>query len=375
MNEIVESLQKEKSHLQLRYNELGELIKSERDPSVLRRLRLEQAAVGEEIVDLNRRLREETPKHKVARRRSWGSVDGENWDRLQLQTWKELEQAEPDPDGHTDRIMMQRALNVGHSELTEKQMIYLDCVSSGQTQKKTGEKYNRDKSVISRTVARARANLNRDVKSAYQLQKSAYEWGGDETPIINLRDPETLGAYLALLTPRQQLYITLYYGEGMSLREVGAYADVDHSAVCRGIHRGISRLSSCFCGESVEVEGLDALEELIINYYKRAGTEDSAQNEDSTENHDRKHNRKRILKKRPPLFYQNFSWSDQEMKDNMSKMSVSFVPCDGSFLEWIQSLIPRGRERKADVGKMVIRLFRLISNKMSEFSARWGGRW
>lgn len=80
MNEIVESLQKEKSHLQLRYNELGELIKSERDPSVLRRLRLEQAAVGEEIVDLHRRLREETPKHKVARRRSWGSVDGENWD-------------------------------------------------------------------------------------------------------------------------------------------------------------------------------------------------------------------------------------------------------------------------------------------------------
>lgn len=68
-------------------------------------------------------------------------------------------------------------------------------------------------------------------------------------------------------------------------------------------------------------------------------------------------------------------WLAPEKQFNMSKMSVSFVPCDGSFLEWIQSLIPRGRKRKADVGQMVIRLFRLISNKMSEFSARWGGRW
>lgn len=47
------------------------------------------------------------------------------------------------------------------------------------------------------------------------------------------------------VTPRQRLVLTLYYAEGMNMREIGEKLGVDKSTVSRTIKRGERRLQRC----------------------------------------------------------------------------------------------------------------------------------
>lgn len=47
------------------------------------------------------------------------------------------------------------------------------------------------------------------------------------------------------ITPKQRQYMMLYYGEGLSLREIGMRLGVDKSTVSRTMKRGRERLYRC----------------------------------------------------------------------------------------------------------------------------------
>ena len=238
-----------------------------------RSLRLELAEVEEDLAALGRRLRELEPRHKVSYRATWAGKEGQAWDRLQYQTWAELEGAE-EPEGPTEREQMLQALREAREAATPTQRAYLAAVEEGARPAAVARGAGRDKSTLSRTLARGRANITREARRRYQLKRAA-QVGEDGVPVLDLRDRETLEAVLSMLTEKQRLYLTLYYGEWMSLGEIGSLLGVDRSGVLRTIRRGLERLDSLAEG-SLRLTGLDSLEELLMERYQDLRPEDLA---------------------------------------------------------------------------------------------------
>ena len=236
-------------------------------------LRLELAGVEEDLVSLGRRLRELEPRHKVSYRATWAGKEGQAWDRLQYQTWAELEGTEA-LEGPTEREQMLQALREAREAATPTQRSYLAAVEGGVRPAAVARGVGRDKSTLSRTLARGRANITREARQRYQLKRAA-QAGEDGVPVLDLRDRETLETVLSMLTEKQRLYLTLYYGEWMSLGEIGSLLGVDRSGVLRTIRRGLERLDS-LVGGSLRLTGLDSLEELLMERYQDLRPEDLA---------------------------------------------------------------------------------------------------
>ena len=245
----IKALREEKAALQARL-EAGD-----------RSVRLELAQVEEDLVDCARRLRELMPSHKISRGTTWAGVDGWRWDQLQYQTWAELEGAE-DPEGPTERDKMRLALAGARSGLTPAQSAYLD--QTGQKRPAQVARENgKHRSTVCRTLKRGRSRLAADAQALYQLL--GRQEGGPL--VVDLGEPEVLRAVLERLTTRQQTYLYLYYGEWLSLREIGSLLGVDHASVLRSIRCGLRRLEGLALGEQIEVRGLDSLEERLMAHF------------------------------------------------------------------------------------------------------------
>ena len=223
-------------------------------------LRLELAGVEEDLVSLGRRLRELEPRHKVSYRATWAGKEGQAWDRLQYQTWAELEGTEA-LEGPTEREQMLQALREAREAATPTQRAYLAAVEGGARPAAVARGVGRDKSTLSRTLARGRANITREARQRYQLKRAA-QAGEDGVPVLDLRDRETLETVLSMLTEKQR-------------GEIGSLLGVDRSGVLRTIRRGLERLDS-LVGGSLRLTGLDSLEELLMERYQDLRPEDLA---------------------------------------------------------------------------------------------------
>ena len=233
-----------------------------------RALRLELARVKEELADCAHRLKELEPRHRVSRSTTWAGVEGWQWDRLQYQTWAELEGAET-PDGPTQHDRMRLAARTARARaVTEKQGEYLTRAEGGRSAAQVAREAGRDPSAVARTVRRGKARIARDAKALYAILEAQE---GPGPLVIDLARPAVLGAVLSLLTPRQQLYLYLYYGEWLSLREIGRLLRVDHASVLRSIRCGLERLEAVVLGTGVEVRGLEELEEALVAHFHTMG--------------------------------------------------------------------------------------------------------
>lgn len=195
-----------------------------------RPLRLELARVKEELVDCARRLKELMPSHKVRCRTTWAGVDGWQWDRFQYQTWAELEGA-GEQDGPTELDRMRLAVRLARERaVTDKQGEYLAQVEGGKKAAQVAREAGRHRGTVSRTVGRGRTKIAKEAKALYEVLQAQQ---GPGPLVVDLADGRVLEAVLSLLTPRQQLYLYLYYGEWLSLREIGRLLRVDHASVLR----------------------------------------------------------------------------------------------------------------------------------------------
>ena len=233
-----------------------------------RALGLELARVEEDLVDCARLLRELLPNHKISRGTTWAGVDGRRWDQLQYRTWAELEGAET-PEGPTERDRMRLALEGAKGGLTPTQRDYLERTADrrpAQVAREAGV----NRSTVCRTLKRGKKRLADDACALYELLGRQE----GETLVVDLADPAVLRAVLDRLTPRQQTYLYLYYGEWLSLREIGRLLGVDHASVLRSIRCGLERLESLALGEAVEVRGLDSLEERLVAHFNHLPCEE-----------------------------------------------------------------------------------------------------
>ena len=86
-------------------------------------------------------------------------------------------------------------------------------------------------------MGRGRTKIAKEAKALYEVLQAQQ---GPGPLVVDLADGRVLEAVLSLLTPRQQLYLYLYYGEWLSLREIGRLLRVDHASVLRSIRCGWS---------------------------------------------------------------------------------------------------------------------------------------
>jgi len=226
-----------------------------------RPLRLELARVKEELVDCARR-----PSHKVRCRTTWAGVDGWQWDRFQYQTWAELEGA-GEQDGPTELDRMRLAVRLARERaVTDKQGEYLAQVEGGKKAAQVAREAGRHRGTVSRTVGRGRTKIAKEAKALYEVLQAQQ---GPGPLVVDLADGRVLEAVLSLLTPRQQLYLYLYYGEWLSLREIGRLLRVDHASVLRSIRCGLERLGTLAVGTRAEVRGLEELEERLMAHFNQ----------------------------------------------------------------------------------------------------------
>ena len=230
----------------------------------LRALRLELAGVREDLAGCARQLRVLIPNHRVSMKTTWAGADGRRWDALQSQTWNQLEE---EPEGPDRRTQMAQALRGAMGALTPVQAGYLAAVSQGQKQAEAARAAGVNRATVCRTVRRAYRELERSARCGLVLRTAA------EEGTLNLAREDQLAALLELLTPRQQLYLYLYYGEWMSLGEVGSLLGVDRSTVLRGIQRAQRRILEA-AGGPARVEGLERLGDLLLEHYSAIAPED-----------------------------------------------------------------------------------------------------
>ena len=228
-----------------------------------RAIRLELARIGEDLVDCARQLRELMPRHKISRGgATWSGVEGWRWDQLQYQTWAEMETAE-EHEGPTEKDKMRLAVRAARTGISPTQEAYLAGTDGGRRQAQVARDTGKNRSTVCRTLQRGQRRIESDARAIYQLL------GRQEgSPlVVDLGDPKVLKMVLDRLTQRQQTYLYLYYGEWLSLREIGTLLGVDHASVLRSIRCGLKRLESLALGEQVEVRGLDSLEERLMAHF------------------------------------------------------------------------------------------------------------
>ena len=189
-------------------------------------IRLKLAAVEEDLVDCARLLRELMPRHKISRGKTWSGLEGWQWDKLQYQTWAELEGAES-PEGPTEQDKMRLAVRAARTGLTPAQEAYLAQTDVGKRPAQVAREAGKHRSTVCRTLRRGKDRIAEDAKVLYDLL--GRREGGPL--VIDLGEPEVLKAVLDRLTTRQQTYLYLYYGEWLSLREIGTLLGVDHASV------------------------------------------------------------------------------------------------------------------------------------------------
>lgn len=141
----------------------------------------------------------------------------------------------------------------------------LDLLLQGKTATEIAEQLDVNKATVSRTLLRAKKVLN---DKAEDLRQEDLR---EHPNRLDLAEPETARYVLSRLTETQAVYLYLYYGEWLDMRSIGALLGVDHSTVCRTIHRAAGRIRAlCTDGSGVELLGVDALEPALYALYRAA---------------------------------------------------------------------------------------------------------
>ena len=333
-----------------------------------RPLRLELARVKEELVDCARRLKELMPSHKVRCRTTWAGVDGWQWDRFQYQTWAELEGA-GEQDGPTELDRMRLAVRLARERaVTDKQGEYLAQVEGGKKAAQVAREAGRHRGTVSRTVGRGRTKIAKEAKALYEVLQAQQ---GPGPLVVDLADGRVLEAVLSLLTPRQQLYLYLYYGEWLSLREIGRLLRVDHASVLRSIRCGLERLGTLAVGTRAEVRGLEELEERLMAHFNQLEPPEEALRP-RPKAPARAPNPRRPPAERPPLramvlrLVRGGETRTAELGEGLRRTEGGRWG-SGKLLAalegWVERLPGRGREkegRRQKLGRLLLKLFEWI---------------
>ncbi len=234
------------------------------------RVRLELALCREELVDCGRRLRALRPRHHIRHGgTTWSGPQDCRIDGVRYSAWLESRQEA----GPSLTAQLAEDTRRAMGRLPDRQRCYLAGAAQGENTVSLARQYDRDPSTIARTLRRAKER----VKQAAELCALGRRWSSQEEVLrLDLARRDQLALLAERLTERQQLYLYLYYGEWMSLREIGQLLEVDKSTVLRTIRRGLERLDGLFQVQQVQLDNVGRLEGLLIELYETLTEQDLA---------------------------------------------------------------------------------------------------
>ena len=172
-------------------------------------------------------------------------------------------------DNGESRARLMRALRRGRAAVSDRQREMLDLLLQGKTATEIAEQLDVNKATVSRTLLRAKKVLN---DKAEDLRQEDLR---EHPNRLDLAEPETARYVLSRLTETQAVYLYLYYGEWLDMRSIGALLGVDHSTVCRTLHRAAGRIRAlCTDSSGVELLSVDALEPALYALYRQHAADD-----------------------------------------------------------------------------------------------------
>lgn len=179
--------------------------------------------------------------------------------------WTDLD-IEPDDEDRKARLM--RCLKRGKAVCSPRQQEMLDLFLQGKSIPEVAKEIGVDRSTVWKTLKRAKKTIN-EIEGAMRNEERAKALG-----VIDFSSREVAEDILSSLTETQAVYLYLYYGEWLSLRDIGKLLDKDYTAVCKGIHRAIKRIREKYNdNEGLMLCGVEDLEPMLYEIYQQPDIE------------------------------------------------------------------------------------------------------
>lgn len=151
-----------------------------------------------------------------------------------------------------------------------------------------------------------------------------------------MNDPAVSKIIMACMTDTQAVYVYLYYGEWMTLREISALTGTDHSSIMRTIYRALDNIGRYTGYRDVILDNMDAIGNIAYQLYITNGPLDDPPDPPTPERPDWG----RTKLKMPRVRYD----TDCRISANCRPFPFSAVPASGRVLS---SLVQR-RKRHMD---------------------------
>ena len=220
--------------------------------------------VQEELLEVNAQLRALTPQRRVGTRR----VSHSDYlpDRQQYIDW-DRENQSLDDEIEDGRQAMLKAVTRSWEILTPKQRQIMELSQAGATQEQIAIRLGVNKSTVSRTLGRAKRSMREEAERSLQEQKL-------DARHLDMADPATAKVILSAMTPKQAVYLYLYYSEWLSLREISELTKTDHSTIYRTICRALRNIGSVLGYQETVLENMDSLDDLAYQLYSEIQDQD-----------------------------------------------------------------------------------------------------
>ena len=162
---------------------------------------------------------------------------------------------------------MLKAVTRSWEILTPKQRQIMELSQAGATQEQIAIRLGVNKSTDSRTLGRAKRSMREEAERSLQEQKL-------DARHLDMADPATAKVILSAMTPKQAVYLYLYYSEWLSLREISELTKTDHSTIYRTICRALRNIGSVLGYQETVLENMDSLDDLAYQLYSEIQDQD-----------------------------------------------------------------------------------------------------
>ena len=225
--------------------------------------------VEEELLDVNAQLRALTPGRRVGSNRNLiydrlqkGRSPS---DRQQFADWARQDQSLDDEidEGHA---ALKNVLANSRELMTPRQWEIFEVWSkTGMSMEDISRRFGVNKSTVSRTLRRAKAAIQEEAERQSNGRKYL------PSARLDMSDPNVSKIILACMTDTQAVYVYLYYGEWMTLREISALTGTDKSSIMRTIYRALANIGRYLGYREIVLENMDAVGEIAFRMYVANG--------------------------------------------------------------------------------------------------------
>lgn len=220
--------------------------------------------VQEELLEVNAQLRILSPHHRVGSKR--GTPNDFATDRQQYINWDRENQSFDEEIEENHRAMLD-AVSRSWAILTPRQREVMQLAQTGVTTDQIAIQLGVNRSTVCRVLGRAKRSMREEAERSLQEQKL-------DTKHLDMSDTNTAKVILSAVTPKQAVYLYLYYSEWMSLREISELTKTDHSTIYRTLCRALRNIGSVLGYQETVLENMDALDDLAYQLYSEIQDQD-----------------------------------------------------------------------------------------------------